>query len=178
MVPFLPCDFTTFRVFFLMCFVSLLIFKFFSFVLYNVGKFYFNFYQKTKFSLQQHSKNMKNIRKNITLFKKRTFFELSKQCLFTKKMMFLFSFFIDVLLFWFCLMFFFWFLYYFGFAILFLAFPSVILLYKQKNDENKQTKNKQIKSKQPNKNHHKIIHRNLWKMWWRFPWILCGLYVS
>ena len=41
-----------------------------------------------------------------------------------------------------------WFLYYFGFAILFLAFPSVMLLYKQKNDENKQTNKKQTNKKQ------------------------------
>ena len=147
MVPFLPCDFTTFRVFFLMCFVSLLIFKFFSFVLYNVCKFYFNFYQKTKFSLQQHSKNMKNIRKNITLFKQTNLFWVVKTMFVHKEN--------DVLIF-FLLMFycfdfawcFLWFLYYFGFAILFLAFPSVMLLYKQKNDENKQTNKKQTNKKQ------------------------------
>ena len=90
---------------------------------------------------------MKNIRKNITLFKQTNLFWVVKTMFVHKEN--------DVLIF-FLLMFycfdFAWcflrFLYYFGFAILFLAFPSVMLLYKQKNDENKQTNKKQTNKKQ------------------------------
>ena len=91
---------------------------------------------------------MKNIRKNITLFKQTNLFWVVKTMFVHKEN--------DVLIFFFYWCFivlilldvFLWFLYYFGFAILFLAFPSVMLLYKQKNDENKQTNKKQTNKKQ------------------------------
>ena len=77
MVPFLLCDFTTFRVFFLMCFVFLLIFKFFHLFCTMFVNFISIFIKKQNFfttTFQKHEKHQKN----ITLFKQTNLFWVVK----------------------------------------------------------------------------------------------------